>query len=151
VRGEPLFREHGTQAAALCWRLNPGLEILLITSRNSKRWIVPKGWLMADLGPAESAAREAMEEAGITGDISQEPLGTFYYLKEKKDGSVVACSVDVFSLHATGQQADWPEKGTRELMWLSPDQAAMRVAEPGLRRILQDFARNAPAIARRAG
>jgi 8-oxo-dGTP pyrophosphatase MutT (NUDIX family) len=67
---EALFREHGQQVAALCWRAHAkGVEILLVTSLNSKRWILPKGWAEPDLSLPESAAREAFEEAGVTGQV----------------------------------------------------------------------------------
>jgi 8-oxo-dGTP pyrophosphatase MutT (NUDIX family) len=154
--GEPLFREHGKQVAALCWRLSHrnghGLEVLLITSLNSKRWIVPKGWPEPELGPAENAAREAFEEAGVTGKISARPIGRYHYLKERKDGGGVPCSVEVFALAVTKQLDDWPEKNARELAWLPVDQAMVRVAEPGLRQVLKDFRKqHMPAKARRAG
>jgi 8-oxo-dGTP pyrophosphatase MutT (NUDIX family) len=141
VRGEPLFREHGKQVAALCWRASgKGTpEVLLITSLNSKRWIVPKGWPEPDLSPAENAAREAFEEAGVIGKIGAHPIGTYHYLKEKKDGGGVPCRVEVFALAVTQQLDDWPEKNVRALAWLPLDQAAARVAEPGLRQILKDF------------
>ncbi len=139
--GEALFREHGRQAAALCWRLSArhGLEVMLITSLSSKRWILPKGWLEADLSLAENAAREAFEEAGISGKIEAEPLGSFHYLKERKDGGAVPCRVEVFALQVTKQLDDWPEKGSRRLLWLPPEQAAAKVAEPGLRQLLKNF------------
>lgn len=139
--GEPLFREHGRQVAALCWRICAvrGPEVLLITSLNSKRWIVPKGWQESGLTPAESAAREAFEEAGITGTIGVEPVGSFHYLKEKKDGSGIPCRVDVFALAVTAQLDDWPEKGARRMLWLPPQKAAAKVAEPGLRQLLKTF------------
>jgi 8-oxo-dGTP pyrophosphatase MutT (NUDIX family) len=156
VQGEPLFREHGKQVAALCWRVSHknghGLEVLLITSLNSKRWIVPKGWPEPDLSPAENAAREAFEEAGVTGKIAAQPIGTYHYLKEKKDGGGVPCSVEVFALAVTKQLDDWPEKNSRELAWLSAEQAAARVSEPGLRQMLKDFRRqHMPLKGRRAG
>lgn len=137
--GEPLFRNHGRQVAALCWRLSArhGTEVLLITSLTSKRWILPKGWLEDELTPAQSAAREALEEAGVTGTIGAEPIGCFHYLKERKDGGGVPCSVDVFALHATKQLDSWPEKASRELLWLPPEQAAAKVTEPGLRQLLK--------------
>jgi 8-oxo-dGTP pyrophosphatase MutT (NUDIX family) len=139
--GEPLFREHGRQVAALCWRQGTaGAEVLLITSLNSRRWIVPKGWPEAGLSPAENAAREAFEEAGVTGTISAQPAGSYHYLKEKKDGGV-PCSVDVFILAVTKQLDDWPEKGSREMLWLPPEQAAAKVAEPGLRQLMKSFAK----------
>lgn len=100
---------------------------------------------------AESAAREAFEEAGVEGIIGTEPIGNYPYLKEKKDGGAMACSVDVFAMEVTGQAADWLEKGTRELAWLPLDRATAKVAEPGLRLILQDFGANRTPRARRAG
>src|SRR3954464_15322428 len=108
--GEPLLREHGRQVAALCWRMSArhGPEVLLITSLTSKRWIVPKGWLEPELTAAASAAREACEGAGVTGRVGAEPVGSFHYLKEKKDGAGVPCKVDVFALAVTAQLDEWP-------------------------------------------
>ncbi|HVV64405.1 MAG TPA: NUDIX hydrolase [Rhizomicrobium sp.] len=153
MTGGPLFREHGRQVAALCWRPHgPVAEILLITSLNSGRWIIPKGWPEPELTMAESAAREAFEEAGVTGDIQSAALGAYHYLKEKRDG-VVPCSVDVFVLKVTRQLNDWPEKGARQMAWLPAEQAAARVAEPGLRQILHAFHKHqaSPKARYRAG
>ena len=155
--GDPLFREHGEQVAALCWRAMPGttLEILLITSLNSKRWILPKGWLMEGLSATESAAREAFEEAGVAGKIGGKPIGCYHYLKEKKDGGGVPCRVDVFALQVTAQMEEWPEKGAREIAWLPLEQAAVRVSEPGLRELLRNFSKThkskQPVAAKRVG
>ena len=154
--GETLFREHGRQVAALCWRHSPKrnsqLEVLLITSLNSKRWIVPKGWPEAELSASENAAREAFEEAGVMGKISPEPIGSYHYLKEKKDGGGIPCSVEVFALEVTKQVDDWPEKDARELAWMPVQHAMMQVSEPGVRQILKDFRkRQVPVKARRAG
>jgi len=154
--GESLFREHGRQVAALCWRHSPKrnsqLEVLLITSLNSKRWIVPKGWPEAELSASENAAREAFEEAGVTGKIEAQPIGTYHYLKVKKDGGGVPCSVEVFALEVTKQVDDWPEKDARELAWMPVQHAMMQVSEPGVRQILKDFRkRQVPVKARRAG
>jgi 8-oxo-dGTP pyrophosphatase MutT (NUDIX family) len=153
--GEVLFREHGKQVAALCWRHSPKrnsqIEILLVTSRNSKRWILPKGWLEPELSAAENAAREAFEEAGVTGKVSPQPVGTYHYLKEKKDGGGMPCSVEVFTLAVIKQLDDWPEKNARELAWVPVEQAATQISEPGLRQILKGFRKQqAPAKARRA-
>jgi len=143
MQGEALFRDHGQQVAALCWRISPKrgsqLEVLLITSLNSKRWIIPKGWPEPELKPAENAAREAFEEAGVTGKVSSQPIGAYHYLKEKKDGGGVPCAVQVFALQVTKQLDDWPEKGARQLAWVPIEQAAARLAEPGLRQVLKDF------------
>ena len=146
MKGEPHFREHGRQVAALCWRTSPrhGTQVLLITSLNSKRWIIPKGWPEAELTPAENAAREAFEEAGVTGKVAPEPVGSFHYFKEKKDGGGMPCSVDVFALAVTKQLDDWPEKGSRQLLWLPPEQAAVKVSEPALRQLLKNFRKQLP-------
>lgn len=155
AQGETLFREHGRQVAALCWRHSPKrpsqLEVLLITSLNSKRWILPKGWTEAGLSPADNAVREAFEEAGVTGRVETRPVGTYHYLKEKKDGGGMPCQVEVFAIEVTKQLDDWPEKSVRELAWLTPERAMMQVSEPGVRAILKAFRRqHAPAKARRA-
>ncbi|MBA2587968.1 MAG: NUDIX hydrolase [Alphaproteobacteria bacterium] len=139
MKGEALFRVHGKQVAALCWRARPVLEVLLITSLNSKRWILPKGWPEEGLTLAENAAREAFEEAGVHGKITDKPVGTYHYLKEKKDGSGLPCSVDVFALAVTKQLHDWPEKNLRTLAWVPLDQAIKRVGELGARQVLKDF------------
>jgi 8-oxo-dGTP pyrophosphatase MutT (NUDIX family) len=118
--------------------------VLLITSLNSKRWIIPKGWPETDLSPAENAAREAFEEAGVAGKIAAEPVGSYHYLKEKKDGGGMPCTVDVFALAVTKQLDDWPEKGARELLWLPPEQAAIKVSEPALRQLLRNFRKQLP-------
>ncbi len=141
--GEALFREHGRQVAALCWRTAPALQILLITSLNSRRWIVPKGWPEPEMTLAQSAAREAFEEAGVIGRIDPGALGTYHYLKDRKDGGAMACSVEVFALQVTKQLDDWPEKGARELAWMPLEQAAAKVSEPGLREILRGFRKRA--------
>ena len=130
----------------MCWRAGAeGPEVLLITSLNSKRWILPKGWPEDGLAPAENAAREAFEEAGVSGKLDTRPIGNFHYLKEKKDGSGMPCKVDVFALQVTKQAEDWPEKGAREMAWLAPEQAAANVSEPGLRSLLQDVRKLLPA------
>ena len=134
----------------MCWR-GKAPEVLLITSLNTKRWILPKGWPMDGMSLAQSAAREAFEEAGVEGVVSATPIGNYPYLKEKKDGGAMACSVDVFLLEVTGQSADWPENGKRELAWLPLTQAEAKVAEPGLRQILREFAATIAPRARRAG
>ena len=128
------------QVAALCWRSSPHLEILLVTSLRTRRWILPKGWPQDGLSLAQSAAAEALEEAGVTGDVAPEPIGRYHYLKEK-NGSALPCAVDVFSLCVTGEKALWAEQNARQKLWLPAERAAAKVAETGLRRILTSFAR----------
>ncbi len=133
------------------WMGEAGLEILLVTSRGTRRWVIPKGWPLHGASLAESAAAEAFEEAGVTGKVSPEPIGAYHYLKEKKDGGGMPCSVEVFTLAVIKQLDDWPEKNARELAWVPVEQAPAQVSEPGLRQILTDFhKRQAPAKARRA-
>ena len=126
------------QVAALCWRATPALEVLLITSLKTQRWILPKGWPHEGLNLADSAAREAEEEAGVTGEVTALPLGHYRYIKDKQ-GLALPIRVEVFALKVTGQHHVWPEKETRKLLWLPPDKAAHRVLEAGLKNILANF------------
>ncbi len=140
TRPTPLAHEENRQVAALCWRRHPLPEVLLVTSLRTKRWILPKGWLHPGLSLPDSAAREALEEAGVVGMMNATPLGTYHYLKEKA-GNGIPCAVTVFALEVAQQKRNWPEKGAREMLWLPLAQAAQRVPEPGLRTILLDFRR----------
>jgi 8-oxo-dGTP pyrophosphatase MutT (NUDIX family) len=130
------------QYAALPWREGDnGLEILLITSRNTRRWIVPKGWPLPGRTPPECAAQEALEEAGVTGTVAPKPLGWFHYDKLRKSGEILPCKVQVFALEVSRQRRDWPEKSARHTRWCTPTEALTHVGEPGLRRIIMGFAR----------
>jgi 8-oxo-dGTP pyrophosphatase MutT (NUDIX family) len=140
------------QYAALPWRRRRGhsVEILLVTTRRSGRWIVPKGWPIGGCSPRECAAREAMEEAGVLGVIGAEPIGTFPYDKQRKSGGAVPCRVEVFPLRVTHQLRNWPEKSARETRWCSVDEALLRADDPGLRRLIAEFAEATPAPKRAA-
>lgn len=128
------------------WRRQNGdLEFLLITTRTTKRWIVPKGWPQAGLSPSESAAREALEEAGVVGEVAAKPLGTFQYSKRLKNGDFLPLHIKVFALEVVQQRRSWIEKGVREARWCSLDEALTRVTEPGLRRLLVKFAKDSRA------
>jgi 8-oxo-dGTP pyrophosphatase MutT (NUDIX family) len=130
----------GTQYAALPYRHTPaGLEILLITSRRTKRWIVPKGWPIEGLEPSASAAREALEEAGISGEVAREPIGFFRYFKGLRHGIQIPCKVYVFPLRVLRQRRTWPEKDERELRWYPLAEAAQLVEEPELRKLILRF------------
>ena len=126
------------QVAALCWRYVPAPEVLLVTTLRTRRWILPKGWPQKGLSLAQSAAAEAYEEAGVRGQVWPTPLGEYHYLKEK-DGTGLPCRVQVFPLLVTGIVPNFPEKGERKLLWLPFDQAARRIAEPQLRKLLLAF------------
>lgn len=125
------------QYAALAWRYRgEGREVLLITSRDTGRWVIPKGWPIKGLSPAESAAREAFEEAGIGGQIAKKPIGEYEYGKRLSDG-VAPCKVEVFALEQMIQHQAWPEQGQRKMRWLPAEDAAEAVQEPGLKDIIR--------------
>jgi 8-oxo-dGTP pyrophosphatase MutT (NUDIX family) len=126
------------QVAALCWRRVHCAEVLLVTSLKTKRWIVPKGWPQWGRKLWQTAAAEANEEAGVVGEIGRTPIGHFHYLKEKR-GAAHPCRVDVYSLRVTLEQDRWPEMHKRQRLWLPPEEAASRVAEPELRHLILTF------------
>ncbi len=138
-------REVRSQFGALPWRLTDGkLEILLITSRDTGRWIIPKGWPMDGATPAQAAATEAYEEAGVEGKLSHMVIGFYGYLKhidkadrDKTDGLPIV--VAVFPIRVKKLLADWPEKAERKRQWFPARKAATMVAEPELRRIIKHF------------
>lgn len=125
-----------TQCGALCYRHNPesgALEMLVVTSRDSGRWIIPKGWPMKGKTLYRAAEIEAQEEAGVRGKARKKPLGYFTYMKTLGDGSVIPCLVAVHLLQARGEDANFREKGQRQVEWVSPDEAARRVEWPELK------------------
>ena len=129
-----------TQCGALCWRMRgAGAEILLITSRDTGRWIIPKGWPIDGLSLAEAAAIEAWEEAGVEGGKELPALGAFSYRKGLEGDHAVSCVVEVFSFRVDRLAERFPEKGQRRRKWFSPKKAAKKVAEPELRRLILDF------------
>jgi 8-oxo-dGTP pyrophosphatase MutT (NUDIX family) len=121
------------QFAALPLRwLGGRLQVLLITSRETRRWVIPKGWPMADLAPPDCAAREAFEEAGVEGNASTTPLGHYHYEKRLKNGGYRRCRVEVFALDVTRELDDWPEAGQRGRRWFDLAGAALAVEEAEL-------------------
>lgn len=130
------------QLGALCFRRHPdtnALEILLITSRDSGRWVIPKGWPMKGRKPYKAAAIEAWEEAGVRGEIRKDPVGRYTYLKELDNGDVAPCIVDVYELKVTEVSVAFKELGQRQLDWVSFDEAARRVRELELKSIINGF------------
>lgn len=129
------------QVAALPWRGDgAGLEILLVSSRETRRWVIPKGWPMKDKADHEAAAQEAYEEAGLDGRIASAAFGEYEYLKRLKSGAARLVKVDVYPMQVTGEHATWPEKGQRTLKWMGPVEAALAVQEPELRDLIARFA-----------
>ena len=111
------------------------VRVLLLTSRESKRWVIPKGWLMKGLKPHEAAAREAVEEAGLSGKISKKPIGRYTYFK-RREAHFDVCEVDVFLLRVEKQAKTWRERGQRQTKWFTLDEAPELVEEVGLVAIL---------------
>jgi 8-oxo-dGTP pyrophosphatase MutT (NUDIX family) len=131
----------GLQYAVLPWREGEGgREILLVTSRETGRWVLPKGWPMKKRPPWEAAAREGFEEAGVRGEVGREPIGAFTYLKAFTDSLAFRCEVQVFSLHVSEELDDWPERPERTRRWFTPEAAAGLVQEPELQALIRDWA-----------
>lgn len=135
--------ERRTQHGALCWRRVDGaVQVLLITSRDTGRWVIPKGWPVAGLDAAASAAREAWEEAGARGDADPAPLGWYGYdkLRSRRGKRVaVPCVVSVHALQVAGQDEDFPEAQERRRQWFAPSDAAALVDEPELAALIAGF------------
>jgi 8-oxo-dGTP pyrophosphatase MutT (NUDIX family) len=131
------------QYAALPYRLRGTLrpEVMLVTSRGSRQWIIPKGWPHKGRAPHRSAAREAFEEAGVVGVIDRRPVGSFPYEKRLKNGGVVSCEVLVYPLKVLRQTKEWPEQRQRKVKWLSASDAAAAVRDRRLGRIIRRLAR----------
>lgn len=130
-----------TQYAALPWRIvdEAGVEILLATSRDTKRWVIPKGWPMKGRKPHIAAAIEAMQEAGLIGKIEKTKLGDYFYEKRIKSGGAFTCRVEVFPLRVIRQRRNWPEKKQRATHWFPYRLAAEQVEEPDLRELMLAF------------
>jgi len=125
------------QVAALPWRLREGrIEVCLVTSRGTGRWILPKGWPEKHLTHAEAAAIEAYEEAGLRGKAEPEPCGSFTASKGLEPGLQLNVRLDVFLLPEPEQLADFPEKGERKIRWMPLGQAIEMADEPGLKTLL---------------
>lgn len=139
-----LTAPRAVQYAALPYRKSgkSGLEIMLVTSRGTGRWIIPKGWPKGGKSPNKSAADEAFEEAGVIGKIGQSPIGTYSYDKTMEGDDPVPCSVHVFALEVTREHENWPEKSERQVQWYTPEQAARIVDESELRRLIRSFAKH---------
>jgi 8-oxo-dGTP pyrophosphatase MutT (NUDIX family) len=138
------------QYGALPYRFSPtaALEFLLVTTRQTKRWIIPKGWPIKGLKPPKSAAREAFEEAGVRGKVGQRGIGLFTYAKALDEkGQAVTCEVRVFPLLVKGQSQTWPESEQRVAEWVDPTRAAAMVTEPELKAIMIAFAKRAALAA----
>jgi 8-oxo-dGTP pyrophosphatase MutT (NUDIX family) len=149
-RNRKVKRVLRVQYGALPYRFTPtaALEILLVTTRRSKRWIIPKGWPIKGLRPAKSAAREAFEEAGVRGKIGTKSVGLFNYGKLlEDDGIQVNCEVKVFPLLVKRQSETWPEFEQRLVRWVEPAKAISMIKEAELKKLVTMFAKRVAAAA----
>ena len=131
------------QYGALPYRENKatGLELLLVTSRETRRWIIPKGWPIRGLSPSKSAAREAYEEAGVRGVIRNKPIGRYVYGKMLNERTIaIPCEVRVFVLQVRRQENAWPEYKQREARWFSVSGAIEAVTDSKLKTLIAAFA-----------
>lgn len=130
--------QQSLRLGALCWRQTAqGLAVLLVTTRSRNRWIIPKGRPVANLTAAETAAREAWEEAGVLGRINAEPLGMA--LRPRGGAGAAPETLQVHALAVEEVLNDFPEAGLRLRLWLPPDAAAARLEAPDLARLIAHF------------
>ncbi|MGE7370885.1 NUDIX hydrolase [Neorhizobium sp. NPDC001467] len=145
-----LQRPPRQQYAALCYRVRKKqanrLEVLLLTSRDTGRWVIPKGWPMEGKKAHAVAEREAYEEAGVKGKVCKEPLGHFHYGKTLSSGIKVPVIVQVHALEVEDMLKSFPEKGSRRLEWVSCEEAARRVKEPELKMLITRFGDSMAAV-----
>ena len=127
------------QAGVIAYRIRDGkVQVLLMTSRDTGRWIIPKGNINGRSTPSKAAEKEAYEEAGVRGTITSSiPLGIYTYSKKLQSGEARAATVEVYLLRIKERLKRWPEKGERKLSWVTTKEAVDLVEEPGVVPLLQ--------------
>lgn len=136
------------QVAALPWREHAGtIEVMLITSRDTGRWVLPKGWPEGGEQLFESAAREAEEEAGVRGTMAQLEFGRYFYGKRMPSGMERRCQVLVFPMKVDAVATKWPEQDERKRKWFSAAQAARLVQEQDLGELIERFGNSRHKVA----
>lgn len=136
----PMFlRPKRVQVAALCYReTKSGMDVLLITSRDTGRWIVPKGWPIKGLNGPEAALREAWEEAGVKeATVNPNPVGQYEYVKGLDTGGKTTVRTQVYLTQVKSLASEYPEADERSRKWVAPKDAANMVQEPELQAILR--------------
>lgn len=137
------------QIAALpvFWDKKGRLRVLMVTSRETRRWIMPKGWEMDGKKPWAAAKIEALEEAGAVGYVSDTAIGKYRYTKRMDDGSRVRCKVTVYPMVVEKLKRRWKERMERTRHWFSPKKAAKLVDEPDLAKLLVKLAKKPDQLA----
>jgi 8-oxo-dGTP pyrophosphatase MutT (NUDIX family) len=130
------FRDSGTD-----------LQVLLITSRGSGRWVIPKGGIEKGLTPAQAAAQEAYEEAGVKGSLSATPLGNFTYNKRLRHGAIIPANVEVYAMQVEQELKNWPERAQRRLKWLPIAEAIHLIDDKGIALLLLRLAQIQQTVA----
>lgn len=129
-----------TQFAALCWRRNAGkVQVLLVTSRRRKRWIVPKGWPMEGKTPAQCAMVEAWEEAGVLGEANDTCLGVYSYERLRGEDDTMPCLALLYPVAVKKLKAKFPEARDRRRKWVSRKKAAKMVKHRELGKLITGF------------
>ncbi len=136
-------------ALPIMWDKSGRVRVLMVTSRDSGRWVMPKGWPMDGKKPWRAAEIEALEEAGAIGSIGSEAIGTYDYHKRLQGGRLLPCRVTVYPMIVEKLKRDWKERHQRRRRWFSPKKAAKLVEEPELGDLLdrlRDKPKKDPAI-----
>lgn len=125
------------QVGALPLRKAPSntIEVLLVSSRDTGRWVIPKGWPSKRMVDSAAAAREAKQEAGVVGKIAKKPVGNYRYRKIEKE-NVRLIEVDVYLLWVKKEKKQWKEKAERNRVWFDAETASRKVREPNLRALI---------------
>ncbi len=134
-----LQRPKRIQMAALCYRNRDcGKDVLLITSRDTGRWVIPKGWPIDGMDGAQAALQEAWEEAGVSkAEVELRATGQYDYVKELDSGAEAMVETQVYLARVIDIETDFPEADQRRRKWVTPQEAANMVEEPGLKDILR--------------
>lgn len=146
--GQRELAQAGRQCAALActWSEDDQLLVCLVTSRDTGRWVLPKGWCETGCPAYFTAAQEAYEEAGLHGCVAEELLGTYAYEKRLRNGSLQTCIVEVYLLAVEREHNDWPERDERRRKWMTLEDAAEVVHESELRALLLGPGANVAAM-----
>ena len=134
-----MAKAHKQYGAVPFRKRNGTIEVLLITSRRSKRWIIPKGW--AKNTPRQTAKAEAFEESGVKGKVARHALGAIEYRKKIGRRRTVRCRLEVFPLAVKSRKKKWPERGQRQRCWFKLSAASKQCSDPALGRLIRVFAR----------